>query len=396
MLDVVRGVALFGVLTVNAVTAFRVSLFEQFLPYPLLPESAQQHLARASDLDRIVGRIVSTLIESKAFALFSLLFGAGVAAQASRLYARSLPAARMLARRVAFLLLLGLLHIIFIWDGDILTLYALVAIVGVPIVVWIRTRRRQILLLAVAVTALLLLPAIVSWPPLFPQTIDMQDHIDAARHVYPVGSYAQVLAFRITELRPIAILLSWSAPRTLALFLLGALIWERRLFRSRYVTRFAAGAIALGVLAMWLTYADAALSNLVIRRSRDSTERYGSILLALGYGAAIVAGYQRVPLLQRFLHAAFAPLGRMALTSYLSQSVVLGWIFYGYGLGELGSLGQTHTMVIVLAIFSAQVLVAIVWLRRFRYGPAEWVWRCVTYGRVVDLDRRRASRAQSR
>jgi uncharacterized protein len=391
VLDVVRGCALFGVLTVNAVTAFRISVFEQFLPYLLLPESAQEHVARASEIDRLIGRLVTIGFESKAFALFSLLFGMGIAAQASRLVKqRSQPVGRMMARRIGFLLVLGVAHFVLIWNGDILTFYALLAIVGVPLILGLRQRPRVLLALVIG---LLVLPAVVSWPPIFPLTIDMQDHIDAARHIYPVGSFAQVLAFRITELRPIGVLLYWSAPRTLALFLLGAVVWELRLFRSKYVAHFAVSATLLGALGMWLTYADAALTNLVIRRLHDHIERYGSILLALGYGATITFAYQRSALVQRLLRAWIAPLGRMALTSYLTQSIVLGFLFYGYGLGRFGSLGEAHTMMIVCAIYVTQAILANAWLRRYRFGPIEWIWRSITYARVVDL--RRSSQSQS-
>src|SRR6478609_3093124 len=111
-LDALRGVALFGVLTVNLVTEFRVSLFEQFLP-PATGGTAADHA---------VGSIVRVGLESKAFILFSLLFGVGLAAQHARAVARGSGFAPYAARRLTMLLAIGVTHLFLVWNGDILTL----------------------------------------------------------------------------------------------------------------------------------------------------------------------------------------------------------------------------------------------------------------------------------
>src|SRR5881394_2351361 len=119
--DILRGVALFGVMAVNLETEFRVSIFQQFLPAgrPLLMS------------DRIVEDFVSFVLELKAFALFSLLFGVGLAIQSDRLSGTG-RAPYWLARRLGVLLLLGLIHLLFIWNGDILTEYALAGFLVLP------------------------------------------------------------------------------------------------------------------------------------------------------------------------------------------------------------------------------------------------------------------------
>ena len=75
-----------------------------------------------------------------------------------------------------------------------------------------------------------------------------------------------------------------------------------------------------------------------------------------------------------------APLGRMALTSYLTQSIVLGFIFYGYGLGLFGRLGDARAAAIGIALYIAQAVLSALFLRRCRFGPVEWLWRSFTYG----------------
>src|SRR5688572_2567666 len=120
-IDVLRGVALFGILAVNLITEFRVSIFQQFLP----------NMDVGSIADRAVESFVSVALESKAFSLFSLLFGVGLAIQFERL-ARNGSPLRWLVRRLAVLLAFGLIHLLLIWNGDILTEYALAGFVALP------------------------------------------------------------------------------------------------------------------------------------------------------------------------------------------------------------------------------------------------------------------------
>ena len=133
-IDAVRGVALFGVLIVNLITAFRVSIFQQFLG-----STAQ------GDADGLVERIVAVGFESKAFCLFALLFGVGLAIQFDRLSVTGRPF-YWLARRLAVLLAFGLVHLLFIWNGDILTEYALAGFIVLPLLLL----RRALLLIVAA------------------------------------------------------------------------------------------------------------------------------------------------------------------------------------------------------------------------------------------------------
>jgi uncharacterized protein len=82
-----------------------------------------------------------------------------------------------------------------------------------------------------------------------------------------------------------------------------------------------------------------------------------------------------------------APLGQMSLTNYLTQSLVFGLVFYGYGLGLFGKLGPAEASIIGLAVYGAQIVISILWLRAFRFGPCEWVWRSMTYGCLQPMRR---------
>lgn len=370
-LDALRGVALFGVLLVNLLTIFRVSLFAQFLPSASagLPES------RA---DQVVARILVIGLEFKAFTLFSLLFGVGLAAQHERTRARDGSFAGYAARRLGFLLALGLAHLFLVWNGDVLTLYAVLGIIAAPLLA-LPTRALLGLALAVFVAHLYPLP----FPPPFPSYAALREHVLEANRVYATGTFGEVLAFRIREVRPVAALLFWTTPRVLALFLLGACAWRRGVFRDeqrKLVRVVAVVGILLGGALSWAASSDA----VDLRTWRDVVSRTASLVLALGYASAVLVVFERPgwPGLRcaRAALTLLAPLGQMALTSYLTQSIVLSAIFYGWGLGLFGRLGLGSAAAIGVAIFVAQAAFSAAWLRRYRFGPVEWTWRSVTYG----------------
>ncbi len=112
---------------------------------------------------------------------------------------------------------------------------------------------------------------------------------------------------------------------------------------------------------------------------------FGVPALSLGIMALVATLWQSdVP--QRVL-AILAPVGRMALTNYLLQSIVCVTIFYGYGFGKFGTVGATTATLIALAMFGAQIILSTVWLKFFAYGPMEWIWRQLTYRRRLSLRR---------
>jgi uncharacterized protein len=346
-IDVLRGIALFGVMAINVVMEFRVSIFDQFLGPRTL----------ASPVDRAVETILTEAVELKAFALFSLLFGAGLAIQFDRL-AGSERRTALLVRRLAVLLLFGIIHLCLIWNGDILTEYALAGFIVLPLLF----SPRWLLTLA-ALMFLALYLAMQDFPPegLFPgRAVIWQDVMDANR-IYATGSFLDVLAFRLRELALVAPLHAFILARTIGLFLVGALAWRSGIVQNTSALL----AIALPAIALGAGFF-------------GSTEPLGTIVLALGYGAAIlfIASFKPG---KRLLGWA-APLGRMAFTNYVAQSVIFGWIFYGYGLGLFGRLGITQALAIGSAVYAGQVLFSAWWLRRYRYGPLEWLWRSLMYG----------------
>jgi uncharacterized protein len=367
-IDALRGVALLGVLAMNVVTEFRVSIFERFLP-----------IGRpASPLDRAVETVLMLAVDLKAFALFSLLFGVGLAIQFEHLSA-SPRRALLLIRRLIVLLAFGLIHLYLIWNGDILTEYALAGLIVLPFLFGPRW------LLAAGTAAFLgVYLAMQEWPPagLFPSFGSIQRDVQEANQIYPTGSYGEVLAFRLREIRLFVPLHAYMFPRTLGLFLFGAFVWRSGTLRKPYqVLLFstATGCIGVGAFLI-LSGSSGAVAAMGIGKLATPL---GTILLAIGYGALILAIANLAS--GKALLGWAAPLGRMAFTNYLAQSLIFGWIFYGYGLGLFGSIGAAKALAIGLAVYVAQVFFSAWWLGRYRYGPIEWLWRTLMYGALQPM-----------
>jgi uncharacterized protein len=356
-IDVLRGLALFGVLAINIVNEFRVSIFEQFLPAA----------DTTSALDRATQAFLAMAIELKALALFSLLFGIGLAIQFERL-ADNPTRAMLLVRRLAILLIIGLAHLFLIWNGDILTEYSLAGFIVLPFLWGPRWLLAAGALLFLALYLVMpLLPPVVSWPT----TAWMKDHVIEARHVYGTGGFLDILAFRIREVTSIFPLHVFIFPRTIALFLFGMFVW-----RADIIRRPAAHRRLLLAVAIVGVFVGGVLT--VAGEAHFSLARLAAVLLAIGYAAAII-GLVSTSRGKRMLAWA-APLGRMAFTNYLAESLIFGWIFYGYGLGLFGRVGVVAALAIGVCVYVAQVMISAQWLRYYRFGPVEWLWRTLMYG----------------
>ena len=375
-IDIVRGLALFGVLIVNLVFEFRVSIFQQFLG-PSAPQTMW---------DRFVETGIALIFSMKAFALFSLLFGVGLAIQFDRL-SKGGEAIYRLTCRLFILLVFGLVHLVLIWNGDILIEYAIGGLLMLPL---LYARSGMLALASAIIFALYLLFSVVPLPIAWPSQTWMLQHVADANRVYASGDFAEVLRFRIGELRSIMALHAYVFPRTLALFVLGAIAWRSGMLsepeRFKQPLRWIAFA-GLGV-GFALAVADAFGGIAAwswLGPVRLALPNFGTTMLALGYGAAMVLALQ-FPVVRRFFRPV-ASMGRMAFTNYIMQSVVFGWIFYGYGLGLFGKLGAGVTLLIGVAVYAMQIIGSAWWLRSHHFGPLEWLWRSLMYGDAQPMRR---------
>ena len=389
ILDALRGWALAGVLAAN------MMVFIGF-GYASEPERAA---GLGSQFNDIAELLFEWLVVGKFYSLFSLLFGIGFAVQLQRLEVRGEGAGRYL-RRLIVLFLFGLAHLFLLWMGDILALYALM---GGVLLLFRRTSDAALLRWAVV---LWLVP--VAWSALIhlaginPAGIFYYLAFQgfAANGLTPDMSPATWLngADYLTQLRdrPYEVLLrigdltyQMRPTKVLAMFLIGLWVGRRALFAATPTSRsllvrmakigFGLGLpLALVRAVLHMTAGD----DGVLRFVEETLYCLSTPILALGYAAGFTLLWKGEA--SRLL-AWPAPAGRMALTNYLSQSLIQTLLFTGAGLALGNVFGLAFVAPFAAVIFAAQVAFSGWWLGRFRFGPCEWLWRSATYGRAQPM-----------
>lgn len=390
-MDVLRGFALLGIMLMN---------IEAFVgPLVVSLDGLNPTL---TGIDRIVDAAIYILVQGKFYLLFSLLFGMGFAVMMQRADARGHAFGALYLRRTLALLVIGLIHLLLIWSGDILTVYALIAL---PLLVIFRhVPTGQLPYWALGLYALTLLmvagfsalgalaqldPAVgaIMQDELQKQAAEMARLMADERAAYGSGSYAQAVAQRIEDAAVMVPYILLMGGQILAMFVLGAwfvrsgAIAQPQAWPRLYATlRRVVLPVGLGLmlLSFWMVPTVAFDRLDLISGTAAVLVLIAAPLMSLGYLAWILHGLDAGARWLRWL----APAGRMALTNYLGQSLVCTLVFYGYGLGYFEQLPRAWQVPFVFALFALQALFSRWWLTRYRHGPAEWVWRAVTYLRI--------------
>ncbi|HEU4534596.1 MAG TPA: DUF418 domain-containing protein [Polyangiaceae bacterium] len=375
-IDVIRGLALAGVALGNLLESFRVPWIAG--PYEV-PD--------VGPADRAVEEVLNVAFSGLTVTvMFSALFGLGLAIAFERARARGLPAYRPLVRRQIALLGIGLAHAVFLWNGDILSSYAVTGLLVLPLL----GRSPRVL----AVAALLSFAAFFfPWRGRPRAPGEAERALARALEAYGHGTWREVFDQRVGELpsvwRGVALP---SLPLTLLSFCLGIAVWQSGLLLAPPARQARAWRPAAAAGLACLAYILAGRLGLVPRpRSIASGLLRQTLFLASHVGLALAYGAGLLLLMRRRLWRAWllrvAPLGRMALTNYLMHSVVVGFIFYGYGLGQYARHGMAVTAVLGFAVYGLQVVLSALWLRHFRAGPAEWLWRSLAEGERLPFRR---------
>ncbi|PTA70646.1 MULTISPECIES: DUF418 domain-containing protein [unclassified Stenotrophomonas] len=380
LIDALRGFALLGVFLVN---------LRFFSLDALMTEGAQQALPSAA-LDHAIRTGMEGLLDMKAITLFSLLFGMGVAMQMEG----NTPG-RMAAhlRRMAVLLVIGLLHSVLLWWGDILLVYA---VVGLLLPLFRHLGNRALLVSGVAIALLLpplLSPWIRDWVALLTPRAQMNAMaLDALAN----GTLAQAW-WRNLQLAAWLKLSNWALLFfVLGRFLLGYWAGRRGLLQQPQahlplLRSLAAGGLLLGAAFLWVDATADALKQAwpALRGGVPGyllRVSYRVAPLALGIAAAAIFAllYLR-PWAERVLRV-FVPAGRMALSNYLLQSAICVPLFAGFGLG-IGPLHGLWPVLVAAVVFPLQLWASAWWLRGHRFGPVEWLWRSASEGQWLPLRR---------
>lgn len=376
-LDVLRGFALLGVLIGNMV------LYSGRWAEPPGDPSA---------LDDAAQWFLRIFVDSKAQTTLTLLFGFGFAAQLLRAETRGEPVLGVYLRRLGALFVLGALHVTLLWWGDVSWTYA---VAGFGLLAFLRSSNRALLIwglvlsfVPLAVTLLPNMMIAVAGVFIEPRQFGAYTRaMAAAIHSAPYTDLPREHAFYavIWLTRIYTWYFLWCLGRFLLGFLVGRLRWFDRDGADHLpqFRRLAGWGGAIAAVATAIEVADRLTRFRLFAHGWwgsllwTAVEQAGLLGLVSAYVGVAVLLIQR-PRWRRVL-GVVAPAGRMPLTTYYSQSVICTFVFYGWGLGQAGQIGVAGTVGLALVIFAGQVAIAHLWLRSFRFGPLEWLWRTAVY-----------------
>ncbi len=381
-IDVLRGMALFGILAAN-MRAF-------FAPLDAYGYIQVFYPSRA---DIIAQWFIDAFIQVKFVTIFSFLFGMGFAIQMSRAEARGVKFLGFYPRRLAALALFGVIHGILIWNGDILLTYALTG----ALLLLFRKRQQKTLLwwsaslfsLPIVANLVFLVLWFVKHPKFMqPKPVDTKKVYDII-NIYAHGPVKQMLLQNwhgwVKDL-PTQLFAIYAV----SLFALGMYVW-----RSGVVQNLDQYKPILKKICAWCLPIGLAINifvatvNALIRPGHisylvwaaQSIWMLGAHILSAGYVTGLALIFLDVRK-RRFI-TPFAAVGRMALTDYLMQSVCMTLLFYHYTTGLYGNpkVGPAVGIAITVVFFAMQVGFSNWWLKTHRFGPMEWLWRGMTYGK---------------
>lgn len=380
LLDALRGFAIFGILL------FNMSYFSA----PLYLQMAGMKWGSGIG-DRATELLIRFFIQGKFYSLFSFLFGLGFAVQMLRATAKGVKFGSLYRRRLLALLLIGLVHAYLIWMGDILTIYALLGF----LLLLFRSRKPKTLLvwavLLLLVPVLLAAGMVVSGQS-FGSPEDFAILVENSIDAYSTGSFSEIMAQRAGDAAFVTMGGLFNSPGIFSMFLLGAYFGRQQLFqdtasRLSFFRRIWLWGLGLGlvgnlIFTISMEYADPTTPSLWMLVGMLGYT-VGAPGLCFFYISSFVMLWQN-PTWQRRLFP-LAAVGRTALSNYLFQSVVCTMIFYSYGLGFYGQVGPALGVGLAVVIFAVQIPLSRWWLGRFKFGPAEWVWRSLTYGQFQPM-----------
>ena len=401
-IDTLRGVAVLGIFLMN-------------IPTFALPSAAFFNPAIAGGFegaDFATWLVSHVLFDMKMMAIFSMLFGAGVVLMADRLVQTGRNPGAVHYRRMVWLLAIGLVHAYLIWFGDILVAYALIGMMVYPLR---RLRPARLVLFACILIPIGMVFSglmqawfemmrgstdarmVEAWEQQRPMFFPTAEELDFERQKLMGDFYDRVVkqASSVAMIQSIVFVM-FTLWRVSGLILLGMALHKLGVFKAQRSIRFYAILLVLGIVLG----GGLVVTGVGVNRANGYDpiaffgvvgwfNYVGSVGVALAWVALVmllcksgVLGWPR---------RALAAVGQMALTNYLSQSVIAAFIFYGWGLGYFGQLSRSELALIVLGVWVLQLIVSPLWLSQFRFGPMEWLWRSLTYFKVEPIRREKAT-----
>lgn len=367
-IDIMRGFSLFGILIINML-AFHSPL-SYIDPYKWFDGNLNEGIYWFIDL----------FIQASFYPLFAMLFGYGLAMQFMRAEANNRPFMPLAVKRLLVLLLFGILHAFLIWYGDILITYA---IMGFLLIGMIRLPSSWLLGFAAiiyTVPHLMLLGIMFIAAAADPSIYVGYMQIESSIQSYQSGSFAEIFSQRLADWTYSNNLLNYIIliATILPFLMVGAAAAKWRLIERTQEKRKLWLFLAIVPLLIGLLLKSGPMlfePNYAFVYLQDI---FGGPLVAIGYAAIIALLAQKASLQKLF--SPVAKVGRMSLTTYITQSVLATLIFYSYGFGLYGQVDLLTGTLIAIGIFVVQLIFAELWFEKFSRGPLEMVWRKWTYG----------------
>ncbi len=385
-LDIIRGFALFGVLLVNMVSFKGPFMYQIKAPTDF-----------SSILDQGAAWFIQLFAVAKFYTTFSFLFGLGFFIFMDRAIQKELNAKKLFKRRLTFLFFLGLIHLCFLWSGDILHTYSLGGFL--LMVFWNKkTEAIKKWIIFFIVLSVFLLGVMVGLQYMA-NTITNESALESyqeyqsqvATKAYGSSSYLELLRYRMGTEVPMMLTNNIVIVfMILPLFLLGLymgkegilknlLLYGKQIRKIFFASLYAG--IVLTLLIILLILNPMKIDDVLVGGIKEIIVYLSGITMSFLYITTIIILLLKGRLSK--LLRSLAPVGRMALTNYLMQSLLATSIFYGYGLGLIGRIGPFMGIVFTVIIFTGQLIFSKLWMKHYNYGPMEWLWRRFTYGQLM-------------
>jgi uncharacterized protein len=389
--DMLRGFAVLGILIMN-IQSFSMPSAAYLNP------SAYGAYGPVSKWTWVISHMIAS---EKFLSIFSMLFGAGIIIFTSHLKSRQLKQGGLHYRRMFWLLIFGLIHAYFLWYGDILVAYSLCGMLAFlfrklkpATLVWIGILFFIVPILFYTMSSF----TTQYWPDdTYNQLHDSwkPDQPTLNKEVLAMqGSWLQQMEYRIPGalFMQTGLFLMETFWRIMAMMLLGMALFKWELITAKFSKQ---NYLVLGFVGILVGSFISGI-GVILNFENDWTMRFsmfmgrhfnylGSVITALGYIGVIMLLSKSTHI--RYLQFTLAAIGRTAFSNYILQTIICTFIFYGHGLGLFGQVNRAYQMMMVPAIWLVLMIVTLLWLKKFRYGPMEWLWRSLTYWKKQEFVR---------
>ena len=390
-MDVLRGFAILGIFIAN---------LNGFSWYNGSAKATGPYLLPGAD--NTMSFLHQMFIEGKFYSIFSLLFGWGIALQFKRAEEKGINALPTVRRRLFFMLLLGAVHLL-LWPGDIVFFYAILAFVLLPL----RKLSNKTLLITgclLVLSPILLYWLKMTWPVLnYPADLAIKTATKVESSLFTIKSEQDFLNimkygnnwFEQVQMNVVGFFYRYNylffvsrIPKVLGIFLIGYVIgrsdFYKNILQHKKIVYWAIGiGLVVGLPANYF------LAYYMSNHGGDYWQLktkgfYQTIFYALGvaplamaYVGLFMLSFQKVA--GKKVLSVFTPVGKMAFSNYILQTLIGSFVFLGPGLGYFGEVGPVYYTIFGVVVFIFQIILSTIWLKFFNYGPVEWIWRSATY-----------------